>query len=109
MNIDLCIKELFPAAEPMKDYKVQQNEEGVQSIAYWNEDLGPQPTNEELLIAWNTAQTKVKEKSTQEEVAELKTLNANLLMDSAKKSTEITELKSTNASILMKLAINGIQ
>ncbi|ULO08150.1 phage portal protein [Paenibacillus sp. 19GGS1-52] len=52
MNIALSIMHLYPDSDPMKDFIVQDDSDGNGPyIALWNLDK-PQPTESELLTAW---------------------------------------------------------
>lgn len=53
MNRSLCIKHLYPFAEPMRDYLVADDGTG-ERIIKWNLDK-PQPTDEQLMAVWAAA------------------------------------------------------
>lgn len=56
MNIALAIMYLFPEANPMIDFVVQDDSDGNGAyIAQWNLEE-PQPTEEELQSAWDALQ-----------------------------------------------------
>lgn len=50
MNISLAISQLFPEADPLTDFLVSDQGDG-QFIADWNLP-DPQPTEDELRVAW---------------------------------------------------------
>lgn len=52
MNIAQSILHKYPNADPLKDFRVQDDGEG-QYIAEWNLP-DPQPTVDELVVAWDT-------------------------------------------------------
>jgi hypothetical protein len=54
MHVPSAIKQLFPNAESLKDFTVQDDGKG-QYIAQWNLKE-PQPTKDELLEAWEQYQ-----------------------------------------------------
>lgn len=56
MNIALSIMHLYPNAEPRIDFEVRDDSDGEgQYIAVWNL-TEPQPTETELLAAWDELQ-----------------------------------------------------
>lgn len=50
MNLALAIRHLFPDADPMRDFRVEDNGSG-QFLAVWNLEA-PQPTPQQLDTAW---------------------------------------------------------
>lgn len=74
MNIALAIMHLYPQANPITDFIVQDDSDGEGPyIAAWNlED--PQPTEEELLEAWEALNTVSLPQYKQEKIEYLSTL-----------------------------------
>lgn len=61
MNIALSILNIYPSLKPGVDFRCV-NEEGVQSIASWN-NANPQPTSDQLNAAWFNVQKAEKKAS----------------------------------------------
>ncbi|WP_025692598.1 XkdW family protein [Paenibacillus zanthoxyli] len=80
MDLYLAIKHIFPSARVDKDFALLDKSDGKGPyIAVWNLEA-PQPTEEELLAAWEAYQLEdhPQPKNQAEEIAELKQLVADL-------------------------------
>jgi hypothetical protein len=80
MNIAQAIMHLFPQANPMIDFIVQDDSDGEGPyLAQWNIEA-PQPTEEELQAAWEAYLVaeagKPKPETDQEKIARLEAKNA---------------------------------
>lgn len=65
-NTATILLHLYPNSEPLEDWIVSENE-GVTSIAYWNDSLGSEPTKSELENASEEAEKTQKFKSIREQ------------------------------------------
>lgn len=64
MNLGQAVAELFPDADPLKDYTVQDDGKGPR-LAVWN--LGvPRPSPEQLEAAWGRLATRLRAEASEE-------------------------------------------
>ncbi|MEC0231277.1 XkdW family protein [Paenibacillus alba] len=76
MNIALAIMHLFPKANPMMDFIVQDDSDGNGAyIAQWNLEK-PKPTEAELKAAWDDMQPTPEKALNDDRYSKINTLNA---------------------------------
>ena len=102
-NTATILLHLYPNSEPLEDWIVSENE-GVISIAYWNDSLGSEPTKSELENASEEAEKTVKFKSIREQRNQLLSetdwmANSDVTMSDAWKKyrQDLRDLPASNA------------
>ena len=102
-NTATILLHLYPNSEPLEDWIVSENE-GVISIAYWNDSLGSEPTKSELESASEDAEKTVKFKSIREQRNQLLSetdwmANSDVTMSDAWKKyrQDLRDLPASNA------------
>jgi hypothetical protein len=107
MNKALAIMQLYPNANPLVDFVVQDDSDGNGPIiAQWNSSE-PQPTDEELQAAWiaylAAEVAKPLELTPEEEIAALKAENAALVIETVRLAARDSQMQDDQMFILEAL------
>jgi hypothetical protein len=112
MNIALAIMHIYPNANPLIDFIVQDDSDGNGPyIAAWNIP-DPQPTEEELTAAWTAYEAAEAAKppvlTPEQEIAALKAENNSLLAETARLAARDAQMQDDQMYILEALIGAGI-